>query len=449
MLTELLAQAGLAQSELAKERVKADRDARLAQTWASLVPQTIDAGTRVAEGVGKAQDAEASRLVSQLKDYTGQGNKQVRIDPERGPIGELAYATPAEQEAQKLVAERVKDPLNDFLGIAKGYKQAVREKALAGLAANIGQNRKSAQAAAQAEAKSMADWQGSQRQEGREDRKILQTDERIRQDQLQAEAQHLAAEERLKQEQALRRELAGQNYGLRRDQMQQQMSEAEKNRELQRELARMRAEQRPAAKQPEPRQAEAKPKADGAPKEPAAQTKKSGRMLSAAVIADIAGFDGAVSAVDKIMAEKPRIDTGRLRAIGNSVAKPFGLDDPKVTGFRGDVGDQIAGYIKGISGAGVSDKERAFLLSNLPTFEDDDKQFTEKLQRVRARLLLNRDSLVNANKAAGYEVGTLPDIRPKEAPKPDINERVDQLLAEDKTLTDEELQKILEAEGIE
>lgn len=439
LLTELLAQAGLAQSELQKERVKADRDARIAQTWASLVPQVVDAGTRVAEGVGKAQDAEAARLVAQYKDFTGENVKRVRVDPERGPLGEVQFLKPAQEEAQRIVSERVKDPLHDVLGIVKANTKAVREKALAGIAANIAEGRKAAQAAAQQEAKTLAEFQRGMRSEGRDDRKLSQTDARMLQDRQESEANRLADEQKLNQQQGFQRELTGQEHGLRREQMQQQSSEAEKNRNLQRELAKMRQE----AKQ-EQKKLPASGK-QGNPKQPG---EEKGYRLPTPVIDRVAGMDAAIGLIDQFASESFGIKTGLIPKITNDLAQRVNWDDPKVTTFRAKVSAVLAAYVKTQSGTGASDNERKFLATITPSMTDSPETFLWKSKAFREHISKERDALLNANKAAGYDVGKLPEIRPVDGPKKTLQERVDELFAENPALTNEEIYKIIQAEGL-
>lgn len=80
------------------------------------------------------------------------------------------------------------------------------------------------------------------------------------------------------------------------------------------------------------------------------------------------------------------IDTGPIAALGSFIASKAGMGDPRMVQFKALAGEQIAGYIKNISGATVSEPERASLLENIPNASDDDEEFMAKLQTVKDTL---------------------------------------------------------------
>jgi hypothetical protein len=61
-------------------------------------------------------------------------------------------------------------------------------------------------------------------------------------------------------------------------------------------------------------------------------------------------------------------------------------EDPKFAAFRATVSDQLSQYIKSLSGLTVSDKERAALLTAVPTVKDKADVFTSKLNEMEKRL---------------------------------------------------------------
>lgn len=105
---------------------------------------------------------------------------------------------------------------------------------------------------------------------------------------------------------------------------------------------------------------------------------------------DIASFDAAISALDDIITQKPNYDTGKLSFSQNLVGNFFGLDDSKKSAFKSDVGEQLASYIKSISGATVSPTERAALLENVPSVYDNDDTFMSKANALKKRLSRNK-----------------------------------------------------------
>lgn len=108
----------------------------------------------------------------------------------------------------------------------------------------------------------------------------------------------------------------------------------------------------------------------------------------------ITDFDNALELIGQIKSQKPDIDTGPISAAQSGIAGTFGVDDSKKSGFKAQVQDQLAAYINSLSGAGVSDKERAFLIQNLPTMSDNDDTFSAKLKIVEDRLAMKRKNML-------------------------------------------------------
>lgn len=117
------------------------------------------------------------------------------------------------------------------------------------------------------------------------------------------------------------------------------------------------------------------------------------RKLSDKQVGDITSFDKAISAIDDVLAQKEtnNWDTGKASFAMNKVAGWVGLDDAKKSAFKSDVGEQLALYIKNISGATVSPTERASLLENVPSVYDNDETFAAKAKATRDRIQRNRD----------------------------------------------------------
>jgi hypothetical protein len=118
---------------------------------------------------------------------------------------------------------------------------------------------------------------------------------------------------------------------------------------------------------------------------------------------DVRKLDVALSTARKILADKGEIDTGPIANVRNLFASKVGLDDADVSEFRALVGDQLAAYIKDISGAAASDKERAFLEKNTPTIGDNDETFLRKVNNVIWKVEQMRAGKVQALDDAGRE----------------------------------------------
>lgn len=92
------------------------------------------------------------------------------------------------------------------------------------------------------------------------------------------------------------------------------------------------------------------------------------------------------------------IDTGRISAGLNTVAGFVGLDDPKITAFRASLGQNLADYIRSISGATVTPQEREFLTINTPNFKDNDEQFNRKMTAF-----INKVADIRKRHISGYK----------------------------------------------
>lgn len=114
--------------------------------------------------------------------------------------------------------------------------------------------------------------------------------------------------------------------------------------------------------------------------------------LSDKQVEGINTIDNALTEVDNIMEQKKNVNTGPFAGRLNSVAQKIGLDDPSISKFRAQVGEQLAQYIRAISGAAVSMKERAALESNIPNMNDSDETFMAKLATLKERLASHRET---------------------------------------------------------
>jgi len=108
--------------------------------------------------------------------------------------------------------------------------------------------------------------------------------------------------------------------------------------------------------------------------------------LSDKQLSMVANYDKSLDIIKTIIEDKSKFDTGPVAGRWHTMAGWVGMNDAKKAAFKAEVGDQLAQYIKSISGAAVSEQEAARLIANLPTMNDNDEQFISKLNTVRERL---------------------------------------------------------------
>jgi hypothetical protein len=147
-----------------------------------------------------------------------------------------------------------------------------------------------------------------------------------------------------------------------------------------------------------------KPMASGHGNAMADVVERKRKMLSDGQVKILSEYDSGIAMLGDIAKAKAGVDTGPAAARRNKIAGALGLDDPQVTAFRAMVGDQLASYIRSISGAAASDRERAFLMQNIPKPEDNDDTFNAKLGVVTDRLTKLRDIELNLFGAQGKDI---------------------------------------------
>jgi hypothetical protein len=119
----------------------------------------------------------------------------------------------------------------------------------------------------------------------------------------------------------------------------------------------------------------------------------------------IADLRTGIDLLDNILLEKraKNIDTGPLSAARNSVAQYFGIDDAKVSAFKANVQDNLAQYIKYISGVAVSVEEARRLSTAIPKLSDQDATFISKLEAMKKRLLDREGIIVKTAREQGRD----------------------------------------------
>lgn len=127
-------------------------------------------------------------------------------------------------------------------------------------------------------------------------------------------------------------------------------------------------------------------------------------LLSDKEVAELSDIDKSLSVLNRIKAEKPNINTGPASAAQSWAAQLVGMDDSEKSAFKALVGDQLAQYIKSISGAAVSEQEAQRLLQNIPKISDQDETFTTKLAELEKTLREGRQIRTQNLRRRGKDV---------------------------------------------
>lgn len=422
-LLEIMTAAGLADKDLERERIRAQREAALTGAWVGALGSGVQAAT---DSAGKAYGALESDALERAKTLiaanagsvgsiksgvapasvpalaltpTGLGAPDKRAT---GGIAEKLLAkTPApvappvletpDEAARRIVgaspdfAPLPTENVNPLEWIGAGVMNPLREKAAraaaAGLTAQIAANRKAAEATAYTRDKDAAEFNQKERHfTGGQEFK-----------QREGETQRAFQERMAKAGFAHADEAQGRSIGAAATQGALNRSAAQKRAETAAEAAREKAEK-------------AKP-------------------LPMGVIDAIADLDTAKKNADSIMQRAAATPLGTGAVLRNEAAQTFGIDDANITALRADLKALVADYKKAMSGAGVSDKEAADILSTMPNDRDSGESFRVKMQRFQARVQTAIDAKLNAFGAANYDVSGLK--RQQAATQPQASQAAD------------------------
>jgi len=132
--------------------------------------------------------------------------------------------------------------------------------------------------------------------------------------------------------------------------------------------------------------------------------------LSDKQVENVTGINKAISHIESIIGDKPKFETGPKADLRNKAAHTIGKDDPEISAFRSRVGEQLATYIKSISGAAVSEPEAQRLIANMPTMYDSDEVFMAKAKRLLEDLkkdkeIYLKDLQTQGKKTVGFQGG--------------------------------------------
>ena len=134
--------------------------------------------------------------------------------------------------------------------------------------------------------------------------------------------------------------------------------------------------------------------------------------VEAGTIKEVGELDATTRGIQDLERRNPGVGTGFFRAVQNSIAQTFGIDDPKATKYRADIANLSNEIISRLSGANVPPAEMERIAQGLPAFSDDDAAFTEKLRATKERVDRARKGLVGAAKAANRDTAGLEAVDP-------------------------------------
>jgi len=101
-----------------------------------------------------------------------------------------------------------------------------------------------------------------------------------------------------------------------------------------------------------------------------------------------AGYDASLAGLRALRDRKKQggVNIGPVDSRVNSIAQAFSLDDSEVTRFKADIANEINTMIAELSGANVPEGEMARLRAGLPSPNDQDGAFMQKLDSTIAHL---------------------------------------------------------------
>lgn len=124
---------------------------------------------------------------------------------------------------------------------------------------------------------------------------------------------------------------------------------------------------------------------------------------SDAQTAAVTVYNNLIDFGKKIKADKQNlsIDTGPVSNIQNAIAQKLGIDDSQKSVWRNEVQQQLADYVRSISGTASSDRERAVLLSVMPNASMNDQTFDRALDSFLQKASEFRENTIQGITAQG------------------------------------------------
>lgn len=405
-LLDLMTQSSVAQSELERARIAAQRDAALQagalQALSQALPAAIDAGGKLYGQAGAAALEQGSAFAKQHTGELGAPTGQA------GPLGPL-LESPADVAKRVVASEPSLAPMptenvNPLEWIGAKLQNPLREKAAAQAAAQIAESVKANQQA--------------QQQLAREEQRTRQEREFVRGRDVESQAFQAEQGDLTRQQQVT---LAKQHAEVVRAQAAAERAaraeDAKQNRDLRREeiaanerIAKGRAEALTSA-------AQARAARAAGPK-----------PLDTATATALADFDSTDKLADEISLN-PAAKSGQYPGsqLINSAAQTIGVDDPHYTQLRTDLGALAQAYQKAMTGLGASDKEAAAIVATMPGPGDAGPAFATKMDAFKRRIKIKRDALLETFGKAGRDVSQFRSAPESGQSAPDQAQYLDEL----------------------
>jgi hypothetical protein len=131
-------------------------------------------------------------------------------------------------------------------------------------------------------------------------------------------------------------------------------------------------------------------------------------LMGQEVVKDVASMKSMLKEFDDITKLKPAVDTGpvasSLRAVGPWVGVK---NSPEAKDLKLKTSQNVAEYIKSISGATVSEPERKELLKQVPHEGMNDDQFDSALKVLREKIITKLNNTISSFQQAGYNTGSV------------------------------------------
>ena len=121
-----------------------------------------------------------------------------------------------------------------------------------------------------------------------------------------------------------------------------------------------------------------------------------GNRLSDKQTGDVESIDNALYMVDRIESEKPKFNTGPVKARVQGMLGVVGAEDPEFAAFKARTIDTLSDYVKSKSGLQVTDAERKALEQVVPNASMDDDTFMATLAVFKERLNAIREQKVGS-----------------------------------------------------
>lgn len=153
----------------------------------------------------------------------------------------------------------------------------------------------------------------------------------------------------------------------------------------------------------------------GQKKDAAAEKSVEKARLSDNQLKDVTNFDEGLDLIGSIKSQRKTQATGTMHNATESAKDMVGQGDPKYLAFKAQVQDNLAQYIKNMSGATVSAQERVSLMQSMPTMNDSPAVFDAKIEVLDKKLKANRTTYLGNLGKNGRN--TDPYARPEATPE--------------------------------